>query len=101
MPLTEHQQEFLRNSRHNGHLVIDILRVDGIPQQSIHGAAVGLRQAQVVVGGFLHAASTAACPPRGDAALLCDLSLFTLCPLIEWNQILLVGHVTTSLIIRV
>ena len=88
------------NAHDHRHLIVDVLIVHLIPQQGIHPAAVGLRQAQVVVGGFLHAALAAAGRTGSNAALLGDLSLFALRSFVERDEIFFVGHVTTSLAVK-
>ena len=86
----------LCNAHHHGHLIVDVLRLDLVPEHSVYPAAVCFWQAKVIIRRLSHSTLAAACPARGDAAQLGDLSLFPLCSLVERYQILFIGHVTTS-----
>ena len=88
------------NAHDHRHLIVDVLIVHLIPQQGIHPAAVGLRQAEIVVRRFFHAALAAAGRTGCNAALLGDLSLFALRSFVERDEIFFVGHVTTSLAVK-
>ena len=80
---------------------IPLVRLDLIPEHGVHTAAVGLRQAQVVVSRLTHGPFAAAGRTGCNAALLGNLSLFALRSFIERNEVLFIRHVTTSLVVRV